>query len=197
MKKKWASISIASIIAALTIISGCSSSTPDNQPWTSYATEVALKINMDEDTVFDAFEQAFEEGADIPSDRLSTRVTTLTDEDVEQIAEWYENRPEGCNLKWFNTLQYFGAEIGLLCSGSDAILDGLASRVASALGLDQQEVITAFHQVSREIADEMHRDGLDQLIEGGYLTEEQADQYYQWYLSRPDVITPGRVSPAQ
>ena len=196
MKRKWVSVSVVLVITALGFMSGCSP-TPDDQPWASFASEVALNIDIAEDKVFDAFEQAFKEETDIPSDSLSTRITTITDEDAEQIAKWYQNRPEGCSLRWFNTLQYFGAEIDLLCSGSDAILDSLALRVASILRLDQQKVVTAFHRVSREFTDEIHRDGLDQLIEEGCFTIEQADQYYQWYLSRPDTISPGRMRPTQ
>ena len=196
MKKKWVFVSIALVITALGIMSGCSH-VPDDQPWASFASEVALKINMAEDKVFDAFEQAFKEGEDIPSDRLSSRIPTLTDEDVKQVVNWYQNRPEGVSLRWFNTVQYFGAEIQFFCSGSDNILDSLASRVASILEMDKQKVIAAFHEVSRGLTDDMHRDGLHRLVEEGCLTEEQADQYYQWYLSRPDAISPGRMGPAQ
>lgn len=196
MKKKWFFASIALGVAIMGIALGCTH-TPDEQPWSSFASEVASKINVVEDKVFSVFEQAFKEGADIPSDRLRSRIPTLTDEDVQQVANWYQNRPEGVSLRWFNTVQYFGAEIQFFCSGSYNILDGLASRVASILELDKQKVIAAFHEVSRELTDDMHRDGLHRLVEEGCLTEEQADQYYQWYLSRPDAISPGRMGPAQ
>lgn len=197
MKKKWIIASIALVITTLGIMSGCSH-TPEDQPWASLASKVALKLNMAEDKVFDAFAQAFKEGAHIPGDSRSSRIQALTDEDVEQINNWYQNRPEGVGLgRFLSTIRYFGAEIGLFCSGSDAILDGLAFRVASILGLDQQTVITAFHQVHRESVDEMHRDGLDSLIKEGVLTKEQVDQYFQWYLTRPDAVGPGRMGPAQ
>jgi hypothetical protein len=195
MKKKWVLVSIALVITALGIMSGCSH-TPEDQPWASLASKVALKINIAEDKVFDAFAQAFKEGVDLPSD--SRRIQALTDDDVEQINNWYQNRPEDIGQgRFFSTIRYFGAEIGFFCSGSDAILDGLAFRVAQILGLAQQTVVTAFHEVHRESIDEMHRDGLDNLIKEGVLSKEQVDKYYSWYLTRPDSVGPGRMGPVQ
>lgn len=193
MKKKWVSVSIALVVVALGIMSGCSH-TPDNQPWASFASEVALKINVDKDEVYDAFEQAFKDGADASSGQIERRIPKLTEEDVEQVIEWYQNRPEGVTITGLHTMQYFNAEVQLLSVGSNSMLDGLAVRVAEILGLDQQIVINAFNLVHRENQDEMHKDGLDNLIKEGALTKEQADQYFQWYLTRPDAVAPGRVS---
>ena len=194
MKRKWVFVSIAPVVAALGIMSGCSH-TPDNQPWASFASEVALKIDIAEDRVSDAFEQAFKEGTDIPGDsRSSRRIPELTEEDVEQIVEWYQNRPEGVTITGLHTIQYFDVEVQLLSAGSRSMLDSLAVRVASILGLDQQTIVTAFHLVHREDQDEMHKGGLDSLVEEGVLTKEQAGRYYQWYLTRPDTVAPGRMS---
>ena len=193
MKKKWVFVSIALVITALGVMSGCSH-TLEDQPWASFASEVALKINVDKDEVFDAFEQAFEDGADVSSGQIERRIPKLTEEDVEQIIEWYQNHPEGVAITGLHTVQYFNAEVQLLSAGSHSVLDSLAVRVAGILGLDQQRIMTAFHQVHRESVDEMHRDGLDNLIKEGALTKEQADQYFQWYLARPDAVAPGRMS---
>ena len=192
MKEKWVFVSIALVIIVLGITSGCSP-TPDNQPWASFASKVASKTDMADDKVFDAFEQAFKEGADVPSDTLR-RIPTLTDEDVEQIIEWYQNHPEGVTITGLHTIQYFNAEVHLLAAGSHSILDSLAVQVAEILGLDQQIVINAFNLVHREDQDEMHKDGLDNLIKERVLTREQADQYFQWYLTRPETVAPGRVT---
>ena len=192
MSKRLVFIPIALVITALGIISGCSH-TPDNQPWANFASKVALKIDMAEDKVFDAFEKAFKDGADIPSGQIE-RIPKLTEEDIEQIIEWYQNHPEGVNVTGLHTIQYFNAEVQLLSAGSHSILDSLAVRVAEIFGLDQQIVINAFNLVHREDQDEMHKDGLDNLIKEGVLTKEQADHYFQWYLTRPDTIAPGRIS---
>ena len=192
MKKKCVFVSIALVIAVLGIMSGCSH-TPDNQPWASFASKVALKINVDKDEVFDAFEQAFKDGVDVSSGQIE-RIPKLTEEDVEQIIEWYQNHPEGVTITGLHTVQYFNAEVQLLSAGSHSMLDSLAVRVADILGLDQQIVINAFNLIHREDQDEMHKDGLDNLVKEGVLTKEQADQYFQWYLTRPDTVAPGRMS---
>ena len=193
MKKKWVFVSIALVITALGVMSGCSH-TLEDQPWASFALEVALKINVDKDEVYDAFEQAFNDGADVSSGQIEQRIPKLTEEDVEQIIEWYQNHPEGVTITGLHTIQYFNAEVQLLSAGSHSMLDSLAVRVAEILRLDQQRIMTAFHQVHRESVDEMHRDGLDNLIKEGALTKEQADQYFRWYLARPDAVAPGRMS---
>jgi len=192
MKKKCVFVSIALVIAVLGIMSGCSH-TPDNQPWASFASKVALKISVDKDEVFDAFEQAFKDGVDVSSGQIE-RIPKLTEEDVEQIIEWYQNHPEGVTITGLHTVQYFNAEVQLLSAGSHSMLDSLAVRVADILGLDQQIVINAFNLIHREDQDEMHKDGLDNLVKEGVLTKEQADQYFQWYLTRPDTVAPGRMS---
>lgn len=192
MKKKWVFVSIALVITALGIMAGCSH-TLEDQPWASLASEVALELNVAEDKVFDAFEQAFKDGADVSSEQIE-RIPKLTEEDVEQIIEWYQNHPEGVTITGLYTMQYFNAEVQLLSAGSHSMLDSLAVRVAEILGLDQQIVINAFNLVHREDQDEIHKGGLDNLIKEGVLTEEQADQYFQWYLTRPDTVAPGRMS---
>ena len=69
-------------------------------------------------------------------------------------------------------------------------LQSLASRVASILGLDEQVVKDALDQARRELHDEAVERKLAQLVEKGRLTQEQADEYLQWYRSRPE-FTPG------
>ena len=195
MKIKWLLMLCVGVITMTGILSSCNN-VPEEESWASFASEVALKINVSESEVFDAFEQAFEADA-TPSDRLGARLKTLTDSDIEQIVIWYQQRPEGADLGGLYSLKYYGMEIDMLVSGSEAILDGLARKVASILGIEQQKIIDAFHQVQREFVDEKHHEELDSFISKGYLTTEQADRYYQWYLLRPDTITPGRMRPAQ
>ena len=64
---------------------------------------------------------------------------------------------------------------------------GFASRVAGILGLDEQQVQDAFHQAATEIEDERLQQKLDGLVEKGYLTPEQAEEYGNWYRSRPET----------
>ena len=65
---------------------------------------------------------------------------------------------------------------------------GLVSRVAQILGLDDQQVQDAFDQARMEMRDEAIRTKLDRLVEAGRLTQEQADEYYDWYQDMPEGI---------
>lgn len=69
--------------------------------------------------------------------------------------------------------------------GSSTI-SSFASRVASILGLDEARVQEAMDQAQRELQEEALKSRLDALVEAGRITQEQADQYFQWYQSRPD-----------
>ena len=65
---------------------------------------------------------------------------------------------------------------------------GLVSRVAQILGLDDQQVQDAFDQARMEMRDEAVRTKLDGLVEAGRLTQEQADEYYDWYQDMPSGL---------
>jgi hypothetical protein len=70
----------------------------------------------------------------------------------------------------------------------------LLARVATILGIDQQKLEDAFTQAQNEMRNEELDARLKSLVEQGKLTQEQADQYEQWWQSRPDVsleIGPG------
>jgi hypothetical protein len=77
--------------------------------------------------------------------------------------------------------------------GSSTI-SSFASRVASILGLDEAQVQDAMNQAQRELHEEALKSRLDALVEAGRITQEQADQYLQWYQSRPDDF-PGLGGP--
>jgi uncharacterized membrane protein len=70
----------------------------------------------------------------------------------------------------------------------------LLARVADILGIDQQKLEDAYSQAKKEMSDEALTNRLDALVKAGKLTQEQADQYKQWWESRPDVpnITGGK-----
>ncbi len=72
-------------------------------------------------------------------------------------------------------------------SGSKTLLE----RVAEILGLDSQTVKDAFSQARSEMREESLKDRLDALVEEGKITQEQADEYWTWWQSKPDM-TPYR-----
>lgn len=69
--------------------------------------------------------------------------------------------------------------------GKSSPLQSLASRVASILGIDEAQVQDAFDQAATELRDEAMQGKLAALVENGRLTQEQADEYLEWYQSRP------------
>lgn len=65
-------------------------------------------------------------------------------------------------------------------------ITGFAARVAGILGIDQAQVEEAFQQALKEMADERLQAKLEAQVEAGRITQEQADEYIEWYQSRPD-----------
>jgi hypothetical protein len=63
-----------------------------------------------------------------------------------------------------------------------------AGRVAAILGLDESQVQDAFKQASGEAREEKLQMKLDRMVEQGKITQEQADEYRQWYQAKPDGI---------
>jgi hypothetical protein len=62
-----------------------------------------------------------------------------------------------------------------------------ADRVAKILGEDPAKVEAAFTQAQKDIQDEALTNKLNSLVQQGKLTQQQADQYKQWWESRPNV----------
>jgi hypothetical protein len=73
-------------------------------------------------------------------------------------------------------------------TGETPVIESFASRVASILGLDEAQVQDAMDQARREMQDEALKSKLDSMVERGWLIQEQADAYWQWYQSRPEGI---------
>ena len=71
----------------------------------------------------------------------------------------------------------------------DSKIGNFTSRVAEILGLDEGEVEDAMNQAWQELRDEAMQSKLDSLVEEGRITQEQADEYLDWYQSRPEMLT--------
>ena len=73
--------------------------------------------------------------------------------------------------------------------GEGSPLSSLAGRVASILGLDEATVQDALDQARQELQDEAVQAKVDSLVEQGRITQEQADEYYEWYQARPEGLS--------
>lgn len=70
--------------------------------------------------------------------------------------------------------------------------DGLLARVAQILNIDVQKLKDAFAQALTEMRTERQNTGLQNLVNNGKLTQDQADQLKAWLDSRPaDVLRVG------
>ena len=79
-----------------------------------------------------------------------------------------------------------GAIMAQQSDGEESRMSAFASKVASILGLEADDVEDAMEQAREELADEALADKLDELVEKGTITQEQADEYESWIESRPD-----------
>jgi hypothetical protein len=72
----------------------------------------------------------------------------------------------------------------------------LAARVAAILNIDQTKVDAAFAQAKTDMASEALDARLKALVASGKMTQAQADQYKNWWQSRPQGIPGiGKVGP--
>ena len=74
-------------------------------------------------------------------------------------------------------------------------LQSFTSRVAGILGLDESQLLDAFKQASQELESFTLQRSLDRQVELGRLTQEQADEYLDWYQARPDSLSSGLPVP--
>jgi Spy/CpxP family protein refolding chaperone len=70
---------------------------------------------------------------------------------------------------------------------SEGKQDGLLARVAQILNIDLQKLKDAFAQALTEMRTERQNTGLQNLVDKGTLTQEQADQLKAWLDSKPNI----------
>ena len=68
----------------------------------------------------------------------------------------------------------------------EAGTNGLLERVADILEIDQEDLIDAFEQARQEMREDAFTSHINQAVEEGLITQEQADEILEWWLQRPD-----------
>ena len=58
------------------------------------------------------------------------------------------------------------------------------------MGIDEQSVKDALTQAKQEVRSKFLKHRLDDAVEAGRLTQEQADEYLEWYEARPEGSFP-------
>ena len=85
-----------------------------------------------------------------------------------------------------------GTALGALAqTGTSGTTSSFVARVASILGLDAAKVQDAMNQAGQQMQDEALKARLDNSVKQGKMTQEQADEYYKWYQSRPKGLGHG------
>ena len=79
---------------------------------------------------------------------------------------------------------------GLSSGDGDSPQSTFISKVASILELDEDTVSDAFEQARSEMAEERVEAMLDAKVEKGLITQEEADEYLEWFQDRPDDVFP-------
>ena len=68
----------------------------------------------------------------------------------------------------------------------EASAKGLLERVADILEIDKEDLIDAFKQARQEIYEESFINRVNEAVEEGFITQEQADEIIEWWGQRPD-----------
>jgi len=84
---------------------------------------------------------------------------------------------------------------------TEASENALLERVADILGIDEEDLINAFEQAQQEMREEAFINRVNEAVEEGLITQEQADAIIEWWGQRPEEIgewwgqKPGALSP--
>ncbi len=66
--------------------------------------------------------------------------------------------------------------------------DIFVSKLADKLGLDEETVATAIKEVRQEMREEALAERLQEAVDEGTITQEEADKILEWMQSRPDAL---------
>jgi hypothetical protein len=129
--------------------------------------------------------------ADIPNVRPAELKKLLdegkiTQEQLDKFKEWAKARPDMPKIR-----------PELVKNRAQKIQenrDTLMARVADILGIDEKDLENAFQQAQRELRENALDTRLQELVNQGAWTQQQADAYKAWIKARPDVppLQPGR-----
>jgi len=60
----------------------------------------------------------------------------------------------------------------------------------TGVAIDSEQLKDALHQAKSEVHEEALESWLQDLVENGKMTQEEADSYLEWWQSRPDIQVP-------
>jgi len=104
----------------------------------------------------------------------------ITQEQAKSFKAWFENRPEDSSGLRPKIRQFRANEVK---ENRNALL----AHVADILGIDEQMLVNAFEQAQQELRSKTLDTKLQEFVQNGTITQQQADAYKAWIQSRPDV----------
>ena len=104
----------------------------------------------------------------------------ITQDQAESYKTWSENRPEDSPGLRPKVRQFRADQV-------KEHRDALLARVANIIGIDQQKLADAFEQAQQELREQILDTKLQEFVQNGTITQQQADAYEAWIQSRPDV----------
>jgi len=111
----------------------------------------------------------------------------ITQEQMEQYKAWLKARPDIPKLDRKEARKQAANKL-------QENRDALMAEVAKILNIDQQELEDAFKQAISETRENALDARLQELVNNGTLTQQQADAYKSWIEARPDIP---RIWPAR
>ena len=124
----------------------------------------------------------------VPPDKIDEAIEngTITQEQVDALKAWQEARPDIPKLE----PQTLKERIPEIRENRDVMI----TRLSDILGIDKDELVSAFQQAQRELRQSALDTRLQELVSQGAWTQQQADAYKAWLDARPDV-PPLRLGP--
>jgi polyhydroxyalkanoate synthesis regulator phasin len=168
---------------------------------------------IDSEQVRDALDQAQDELRD---EALETRLQNLVDEgrmtqeEADQYLEWWQSRPDiGLPLPGLGGPGPGGRMAGRPIAAADDRVSGTQDQTApsdryqallnracaiyqesTGVAIDSEQLKDALDQAQSELQEEALETRLQNLVDEGKITQEEADQYLEWWQSRPDIEVP-------
>jgi polyhydroxyalkanoate synthesis regulator phasin len=168
---------------------------------------------IDSEQLGDALDQA---QGELRDEALETRLQNLVDEgkmtqeEADQYLEWWQSRPDIARPLPGLGGPGPGGHIagGPIAAGDDsasgtedqtapsdryqALLDRVCAIYEEKTGaaIDSEQLKDALDQAQGELREEALETRIQKLVDEGKITQEEANQYLEWWQSRPDIEVP-------
>ena len=178
--KRWLSITAVTALAAVGTMGGLAAAHGGGEEIGSRVAEI---LDLDQETVIEAFDQA---RTDIQGQQLQAKLDQavederISEEQAEEFQSWFDQRPEGLSILHSGKVGFWRG------SGN------VASIVADTLELGEDSLTDAIREARCELIVERSQQWLDQAVEDGRITQEQADKITERLYNCDETGWPSR-----